>query len=312
MKIVLCVLLMMAMIWGTDMFCKGENMNIILDPSFLNGGIVYSPSKPMRMSGKITLSDHSVEWPQWLVTQWNSRNNLVRTKLRKIDGSYIYQNEFKTVARDADGTLTLRVNGGEEYERARTSLLDGWVHLYFEQRYQVPYPLQGADMARLNLSFAIPYFEDYTPKGELNLNLHAVISVFYIILKDVNPDSPSYEQYINFCVMLFDNRTGVTKEESHMDSGQNPIDATNMLVYTMNSEVYADPVYADGAWHDVDVDLMPYFRRALQLAQQKNCMMGTRFEDLAISSIFFGFEVPGVMNCEMKLRNPSLVLGKEE
>lgn len=311
MKTVLCVLLMIVMMGGTGMSCEGENMNIILDPDFSDGGIVYSPSKPMRMSGKIALSDQNAEWPKWLITQWNSRNNVIRTELQKTDGNFIYQNEFKTVARDADGTLTLRVQGGEEYERVRTSLLDSWVHLYFEQRYQTSYPLRGSDTARLNLSFSIPYFEDCTPEGELNPNLHAVISVFYILLKDENPASPSYEQYINFCVMLYDNRTGVTKEETHMDSGQNPIDATNMLVYTMNSEVYADPVYADGAWHDIDVDLMPYFRRALQLAQQKNCMMGTKFEDLAISSVFFGFEVPGMMNCEMKLKNLSLVLEKE-
>ena len=96
-----------------------------------------------------------------------------------------------------------------------------------------------------------------------------------------------------------------------MDSGQNPIDATNMIVYTMDSSKYASPVYADGEWHDVDIDLLPYFEHSLNLAHKSGCMTTTKFEDLAIRSIFFGFEVPGVMDCEMKIRHPQLTLVKE-
>ncbi len=287
-------------------------MNIIQDPGFVNGATVISPSKPMRMVGRIRLSEEGSNQPDWLLTQWNSRNNIMRIPL-VIDenGAYVYKNEFKTVSRDPDGTLTLRVNGGEEYVRTRTSLLDSWVHLYFEQRYLDYTPLAGTKNANLTLSFSIPHFEDRTPAGELNPNLHAVIAVFYLTLADDNPESPCYGQFINFCVMLYDNRTGITREETHMDSGQNPIDATNMIVYTMNSAEYASPVHADGEWHDVDIDLLPFFKRSLELAHKGGCMTSTKFEDLAIRSVFFGFEVPGVMDCEMKIRHPQLTLIKE-
>jgi hypothetical protein len=103
--------------------------------------------------------------------------------------------------------------------------------------------------------------------------------------------------------MLYDNRSPATQEEWHVDTGQNPIDATNMIVYTMDSAVYCDDVYADGQWHSVDFDPLPYFKKSLQIAQQNDCMAGARFEDLAVSSVFFGFEVPGMMDSEMKIRN---------
>lgn len=282
--------------------------NIILDPEFKNGALVYGPAKPMTLVGKIKLTD-STERPNWLCTQWNSRSNINRIPLR-IDenGSYIYENEYKTVARDPDGTLTLRVNASVEYTRIRKSKIDPWVHLYFEQRYSKPYSLAGMQKAPLKFSFCIPEFVDATPKGQMDPSVHAVIAVFYVILKDINEKSPTYGQFINFCVMLYDNRTGVTHESMFIDSGQTPVDATNMMIYTMDSSTYVDPVYADNKWHDIDIDLMPYFIHALEWTKQEGFLQECSLDDLSISSVFFGFEVPGYMDCEMKIRDLSLGL----
>lgn len=286
---------------------KGEEKqmtNFVLDPNFENGAQIFSPGKPMTYSGKLDFGrDVRDKTASWLLTQWNSRNNIRLVKGERSGGRYVYENEFKTVALDDDGTLTLRVNAGKEYPRPRKSLMDPWVHLYFEQRYLEPYPIGNADKMKLGFSFSIPFFKDHTPEGELDPGLHASIAVFYIIVKDINPDSPGFNDFINFCVMLFDNRSGVTKESWHLDSGQNPVDATNMMIYTMDSSVYTDPVYADGAWHEVDFDPLPYIRKAFETAQENNFMKGSSFEDLAVSSVFFGFEVPGVMDSEMRIRD---------
>lgn len=290
---------------ATNIYAKETDsmMNLVLDPSFEMGATIFGPAKPKTFMGYLRLSNTETIQPRWELTQWNSRFNIRRIKAEIINGEYIYQNEYKTVARTQDGTLTLRVNASEEYERVRKSKLDSWVHLYFEQHYMQPYSLKDAAKATLKLSFTIPEFLDKTPEGELDNTQHAVISVFYIILQDTNPASPSHGQYINFCVMLYDNRTGVTDESLFVDSGQNPIDATNMMIYTMDSRVYAKPVYADSEWHDIDVDLMPYFSRALEETQKRGLMQGSSIEDISISKIFFGFEVPGMMDCEMKIRD---------
>lgn len=285
---------------------ESEMTNMLFDPTFEEGATIYSPSKPMRMVGKLDLGKGDASQPRWLLTQWHSRSNIRTIPLVVRDGSYVYENEYKTVARDPDGTLTLRVNGGEEYERVRESLLDAWVHLYFEQRYTEPYPIGDAEKMRFAIDFSVPYFHDATPEGQLNPNVHAVIAMFYIILTDMNEDSPSAGNYINFCIMLYDNRTPITPEMTHVDTGQNPVDATDMIVYTMDSSVYAGPVVADGAWHSVDFDPLPYFKHALERAQADGCMVGTRFEDLSVTSTFFGFEVPGMMDCEIKVRDPFL------
>ena len=280
--------------------------NMILDPEFIKGAQIYAPGKPMTFTGNLDFGKDSDGRPPWLLTQWNSRNSIRTVKGVREGNSLVYENEFKTVARDDDGTITLRVNATKEYTRTRTKLTDPWVHLYMEQRYTQPYPIGSAERMRLQFSFSIPFFRDGTPEGELDNSLHASIAVFYIILKDMNPESACYGQFINFCVMLYDNRTPTTKEEWHLDAGQNPIDATNMMVYTMDSTVYCDSVIADGKWHDVDFDPLPYFRKSFDIAQRNNMMSTTKFEDLAVSSVFFGFEVPGVMDNEMKLRAPFL------
>lgn len=285
---------------------EDEMANFLFDPTFAEGATIYSPAKPMRMVGRLDLGKGDASRPQWLLTQWHSRSNILSIPVRITDGSYVYEDAYKTVARDPDGTLTLRVNGSEEYVRVRESLLDAWVHLYFEQRYAEPYPIGDAQAMRFAIGFSVPHFRDATPEGQLNPNVHAVIAMFYIILKDMNEASPSYGNYINFCVMLYDNRTPITREMTHVDTGQNPVDATDMIVYTMDSSVYAGEVVADGVWHHVDFDPLPYFQHALARAQADGCMVGTRFEDLSVTSVFFGFEVPGMMDCEIKVRDPFL------
>lgn len=305
--LLLALICMLGILSACKTTIKGEddNMkNFILDPKFELGAQVYAPGKPMTYTGSLDFGKkNSDETAAWLLTQWNSKNNIRSTQGEYRNNEYVYENKYKTVALADDGTVTLRVNASEEYLSPRTKKMDRWVHLYMEQRYAKPYPIGDVEKMRLSFDFCIPYFEDHTPEGQLDPSLHASIAVFYIILKDINPDSPAYNNFINFCVMLFDNRTPVTSESWFMDEGQNPLDATNMIIYTMDSSVYTGPVEADGEWHSVDFDPLPYFKKSFEIAQKSNCMQGSRWEDMAISSVFFGFEVPGVMNSEMKIRN---------
>ncbi len=277
--------------------------NMIQDADFRQGATIISPAKPLRMVGKLPLSDMPDAQSIWLVTQWHSKCNIRTIPLVIEDGAYVYKNEYKTVARDPDGTLTLRVNASEEYSRVRESIQDPWVHLYFEQRFAEPHPIGDAEEMRMQVKFAVPHFRDATPDGKTDPSVHAVIAMVYIILKDMNPESPAFGQYINFCVMLYDNRTGVTPEDWFVDTGYNPQDATQMMIYQMDSSEYVDPVYADGTWHTVDFDPLPFFKKALAISQEQGCMVGSKFEDISVSSVFFGFEMPGMMDCEIKIKD---------
>lgn len=284
--------------------------NFILDPDFSQGAQLYAPEKPMTFTGNIDfMSGKENLKPCWLLTQWNSKNDIRTVAPVRMDDEIVYENEYKKVALSDEGVLTLGVNGTVEYDKPRKVKRDPWVHLYMEQRYAEPYPLDGIEKMKLRFSYSIPYFKDGTPAGELDPAVHASIAVFYVILMDNNPESPAYQQFINFGLMLYDNRTAITPESWFMDTGQNPIDATNMMIYVMDSSVYSDPIYADGKWRHVDFDPLPYFKKAFDIVQEAGSMQGSRFEDLAISSAFFGFEVSGVMDNEMKIRD--IFLGTE-
>lgn len=53
---------------------------------------------------------------------------------------------------------------------------------------------------------------------------------------------------------------------------------------------------------------MPYFIHALEWTKQEGFLQECSLDDLSISGLFFGFEVPGYMDCEMKIRDLSLGL----
>jgi len=274
--------------------------NMIEDLAFEGGAMVFNAIQgASRINGKLDFGrEIDGKITKWIITQWNSRSDLAKIEGKREGSAYVYRNDYKTVSLDDDGTITLGVNGGMEYDKPRARSSDPWLHLYLEQRFKKPKPLLGDD---LNVQFDMRITEAVTQMAEADINpdIHATIAVFYLILMDLNGSG----QYINFCVPLYDNRHDIPPGGAHLDVVGPVSGLTNQLIYEMDGKKIYDAPTGNGEWHHVDVDLKPYIEEALNIAQQNNFLVGRTFADLGLSSMFVGWEVPGIFKNELQINN---------
>ena len=63
----------------------------------------------------------------------------------------------------------------------------------------------------------------------------------------------------------------------------------------------------DGEWGTFDKDLLPLMREALETAWKRGFLTGSHeMKDYFLPGIFIGWEVPGIFDVEMQVRNLSL------
>lgn len=282
----------------------------ILDTQFEDGVSVMHPSRALvRLSGKLDFGKKTDNPPAWLMTQWQSKYDLAEEKGKKTEGGYVYENEGKQVSviKEGDGSevLSLRVKGGNEYDRPRTSDVP-WIHLYMEQRYDAPKSIAALAQWNLKCDISIPQCKNLMTPEEYDPGLHAAIAVFYLIVGDINPESKGYGDFMNFCIPLHDNRHEVPPGEWHMDSGFSELGDTHKIIYTVEGKQIFNAPTGNGQWHSIDMDVMPEIKKAFTLAKSKDCFVNTEFKDLGLTAVYIGWEVPGTFDCEMKIKNISL------
>lgn len=282
--------------------------NYILDLGFTGGVTVINPIKPpVTISGKFDFGNNiEGKITYWWLTQWNSLNNIARTAGKKNGDRYEYVNPNKTVALSDDGTITLRINASLDYLEARTTPQDPWAHLYLEQRYTQQRNFGKFKKVYVTYNFVIPFCDNKMSAEVYDPNIHASIAVFYLTLGDVNPSSPGYGDFINFCMPLFDNRVDIPQKSWFMDSGTDPNAVTNKMIYTMDGNLLYDSPTGNGKWHSVNLDIMPYIKESFNLAKNNGCMKQTNFSDVGLRSFFFGFENPGMIDTELQIKDMSI------
>jgi hypothetical protein len=66
-----------------------------------------------------------------------------------------------------------------------------------------------------------------------------------------------------------------------------------------------------GVNNQINVDLIPYFARALMLAKEKGALLNTTVEDLYLTNMNIGYEIPGTYDVSITIQNFSLKATKK-
>lgn len=61
-----------------------------------------------------------------------------------------------------------------------------------------------------------------------------------------------------------------------------------------------------GEWHSARLDLLPLIRRGVAAMQAKGQFVHTMPEDLELTGMNFGWEVPGTFDAGLQIRNLSI------
>jgi len=302
----------MAVLFGglvsTLLQAQEPGRELIADPHFQRGLLLLEPKPGKRIVYGAVTEAGAVVKPVWDLGQWSTKYPLKAGASKRLaNGVICFTNIAKRVCVGAPGTaeadLSLGLNASAEYgDRARKSQAEPWVHLLAQQDIANPPSLTELAHCRFHVEARLirsilRHTNDYTP------SLHAAQFTVYLTVANRNPKSPGYGQYFWFGIPVYDNRSRLVPTFQARDFG-----GTAMFIYTLRSDVFAKESTHDGQWVTFARDLLPLMRDGLKAGWNEGFMPGSvEFSDYRITGIFLGWELPGIFDVELQLRNLSLM-----
>lgn len=303
--------------------CTKENNTIpgeevILDKNMENGiGILGTVSivdlKEIKRHFRYSDTVPSNVRPVWRLAQWGTRFNFKDTGIESIDGDFFIisddTKEFRVNPKT--GEYSLNTYTALEYPEPR-KFNEPWLHLITEQNI--------ADMSRVDemkhiwadLDFEITLVENLM--GTMfNPDLHTALFQWVFIVRNENPDSLDYGNYIWVNIPYYDARYDFHKEDAFLDFGKE--DKSNTFIYMADSrEILNNKPIIVGERRRVTIDLKVYIQKALERIQslpenvnsQFPILLNTQLSDLRIEQFYIGWEVPGTFNACATIYSNSL------
>lgn len=285
-----------------------QELALLMDPQFKNGfnllGIRSIETGEQIMAVLNYDQEYGV-YPYWRLAQWGTRQSLETAQLETIsDHVYRYANETKAVTVNVEtGDLTLKAAASQEYGAPRKNGED-WPHLLIEQVFMREGYLDQLSALHAKLDVQLSAYVPQMSEETYNPGLHAAQFSWYITVQNRNSSSSQYGDYFWFGLPIFDNREPLPKESYFKDGGKE--DTTHKFIYNMDASHYLQEGLKVGEWATIELDLLPYMLHARDLAFENGFLEGTLPEELAVSNMNLGWELPGTFDVEMNIRNLEL------
>lgn len=294
---------------------------IIADRTFQHGFNVKSQTDGIATPiGQIRLDENDTAAPLWNIGQWycgyyhkddqtlydsynimNAAHSVNGTKHTFIDASKKLSVDTET------GEIGMRLLGTEEYTANRQQN-EPWPHLLLEYSMTENYSLAELKSVRFEMDFMLTKLTSgYTSPSQIDTDLHTAQFVFYCTLRNNNPQSEDYGSYIWFGLNLFDARYEIVPAYASQDSGKEI--NTGAFIYQPISSVYCRTPTRLGEEQNIDFDMLPRMRDAFKAAQDARFLVNTKWEDLALCSGNFGFEVTGTYDIAAEITTLNLFAG---
>lgn len=282
-----------------------ELKSIFVQPKFDYGfSIAYMSDKNwIDYNGSV---DHTLS--RWGINEEGSQD------LINADTVYTEEGDFK-VFRSPNGSKVMKVNNetGAFYMEVNASVDYGerprqngesWPHLLFTQNYnanEIPNLDQMSEL-RMQIDFDFIKFED--KMGALaEHGLHAAQFQWYVAIQNVNPDSPDYGDWFWLGLQFFDNRYTWCPQNLIVDGGKDT--ATGKAIYTLDMrEVMNRQVVEEGGHYEVDYDILPHVKAALEelkTFEDLTTLRNTELSDLQIFHTNIGWELPGTYDVAVQV-----------
>ncbi len=281
---------------------------LIGDPHFQRGLHVCRPT-PGRHDRYGVLAGFESGSPAWDLVQWSSRESLAVQPSTDDGSRRTWANACKAVSlgrgprAGSDTELVLAVNGWEEYgERARR---DGepWVHLLVEQAFSDPPTMSALESVRFRIAVRLIRSRlRRTP--EYSTDRHAAQFQVFLTLQNQNRASGGFGRFLWFGIPLYDDRHRFPRAHKTQDTA-----GSGMFIFTPAGETFSRASAQDGDWVSVNSELLPLMREALETAWRQGYLTESRrLEDYRITGMNLGWEVPGILDVSMSVRDLSLMV----
>lgn len=283
-----------------------KKTDIIADKNFSNGIQLLgtSSANPAPVAQLYPFGKTNNE-PCWTLAQWGSKFNLINVKPSIVSRKTSYENQGKRISFKTEGNTTLvsmEIIGSNEYPSPRKPNQD-WPHLLLGQEIKNNVRLNDIKNLMYTIDARLMY-NDNKMGDSLNLNLHTSQVSLYLSVQNVNKQSAAYGDFFWFGLPLYDYRYPNIKEYAEQDLGKE--DATKKFILNVAAKHLFTGSLQDKKWISIKKDIYPLLLGAFKKAQQRGFLKDTQLSDLSISSMNFGWELPGTFNCGLQFKNLSL------
>lgn len=298
-----------------------KEVQVFADRNFKNGFYVRSQTDGVATPlGVITFEQTEIE-PSWSIGQWYcgyyyrqnqslyDSYNFLKAKRTDNDSKHTFVDASKKVTLDTEtGEMYLRLEGSKEYLEPREQN-QPWPHLLFEYNTEEQFKVSELKSLRFNTEFTITKMKSgFVNEAQIDSNLHTAQFVFYIIVKNTNPASPDFNNFIWFGLNLYDARWEIVPAYASQDSGKEI--NTGAFIYQPISSTYCKVPTRVAEQQIIDYDLLPRIEDALTAAKQAGFLKNTHWEDLSLCGGNFGFEVTGTYDIAAEISKLDLWAGK--
>lgn len=284
-------------------------ISLLRDTRFQNGFEINAPKPGKHVATGVFQPPTATNKPAWRLCQWNSKFDLSLSKPEILDNQTIRMgNEAKAVtisSADTRNDLILALDSRPEYGGKVRTKEQPWPHLLVEQSVQ-PFVL-FKDISRIafTLEARLLTNECFTLEGYTR-NLHTAQFPMTLIVQNRNKHSKGFGDFIWFCVSLYDER----KPFSDLYAAKDTADPSAKMIYSPPSKTFSQQTLHDGKWATFShANLYPLFCEAIGLARKRGYLKESPdVGDFAISSVNIGWEVTGINNVAIQIRNLNITL----
>jgi len=283
------------------------------DKFYANGFNVSSTNEANpNIQGRLNYGGTVTATPIWRIGQWNCINNdLMKAGYSFINNQYEYKvgtNGNRIAVNTTNGTLTLELNASTEYGlNGITSnprkQNEPWPALLCECEIPESRILKISDKKeiRMTIDYKVLRIEDKMPSGTTNVNLHSAQFQWFITVQNRNTVSAEFGRYIWFGLDFHDKRYDYAPFYAAQDGGKE--NNTGAFIYMPDMKpLMSNQGKAEiNKKFNVDIDVLPIIREAFTLAQQRNFLTKTKWEDLYVGATNIGWEVPGTYDVAVEI-----------
>jgi hypothetical protein len=282
----------------------GKHIDLVRDTRFQNGFEINAPKAGKHVAMGVFQPPTATDKPAWRLCQWNSMFDLSLSNPEVLDNQTIRMgNKAKSVtisSSNAGNDLILALDSRPEYDGKVRTKGQAWPHLLVEQSVQ-PIVL-FKDISRIAFTIEARLLTNACFKLEgYTRNLHTAQFPMTFIVQNRNKQSKGFGDFIWFCVALYDER----KPFSDLYAAKDTADPSAKMIYTPPSKTFSQQTLHDGDWATFShTNLCTLFSEAISLARTRGYLKESPdFGDFAISSVNIGWEVTGINNVAIQIRN---------
>ncbi len=297
-----------------------ENPNqLIRDRHFQRGFIVVNRSNQEIGSIDSIFSNETKIW-QFVFGSSQSNYNSLQPYQLLPSGAMLLEDDYSRMiiaSRDmGEADLTLGVWGLEQYGGVYYVPGVGQEWVYHLAQQQISYPGNYdigspniSSLAKLDFSvFAQLLRAERNQRSGYNSNYHAAQYLIYFTIQNQNPNSVGLGDYLWFGVTIYDDRWEILGLNVQQDRG-----GTERLIYNLGNEPFISEGFIAGEPGKLfEKDILPAVRDALTRAWSNGFLTGSNnLSDYRVGGMNIGWEVPGLNNVEMKVKDLSLIYQKK-